>query len=113
MSEVAVKSTPGAPPFVKMKAGATEAADPSNWDGWSVDDVKTGDTEKDYQQGADYCDLCLRKVIETDSVGALTFTLTAMIQKLVTGMPPSPMEKGFLDCLARRAADRRAQLDSN
>jgi hypothetical protein len=26
---------------------------------------------------------------------------------------PSRLEKGFIDCLARRAADQRAQLDSN
>ena len=102
---------PGPPPFVKLKEGATDLGAAESWDGWSVQ--STGDLEQDYKLGADYCDIALRKVIETDSVGALTFPLTCMVTKLVNGMQPTPIEKGFFDCLARRAADRRAQLDSN
>ena len=106
--------TPGPPPFVKLKAGAEDVGDPNSWNGWDVEDQKTGDEKTDYLKGAEFCDLCLRKVNETESPGALTFTLTAMMQHLVSGaIKPSPMEKGFLDNLARRGAERRAQLDSN
>lgn len=103
---------PGPPPFVKLKDDASDdLGDPNNWDGWAV--KPSGNIEADYKLGAEYCDICLRKVILTDSVGALTFTLGAMFVKLTNGGAPSPIEKGFLDCLARRAADRRQQLDSN
>lgn len=112
MGESVIKHV--APPFVRVKDGCEPNGDVNNWDAWAVDDVKTGDADKDYKQGADYCDVALKEVNRTESPGALTLTLSTIFTKIVNKeIEPGPMEKGFIDCLARRAAERRAQLDGN
>ena len=103
-----------APPFVKLRDGCEPTGDVENWDAWSVEDVRTGEQEKDYLKGTEYCDIALKEVNRTESPGALTLTLSTIFTKIKNGeIQPGPLEKGFLDCLARRAAERRAQLDAD
>lgn len=110
MNESAIKAV--APPFVRLKDGCEANGDVNNWDAWSV--TPTGDEEVDYKTGAQYCDIALKEVNRTESPGALTLTLSTIFTKIVNGeIQPGPMEKGFIDCLARRGAERRAQLDGN
>lgn len=113
MGTIGARTAP--PEFVKLREGVDPHGDtgkPEMWDAWAV--TPTGVEKDDYLKGAEYADEALRRVYQTESPGALTFTLTTIFTKIVNGeIKPGSMEKGFLDCLARRGADRRQQLDSN
>ena len=101
-----------APPFVKLKEGATDTTRPESWDGWCPD--YTGDAEQDYKRGVGYCDIALIKVLATENPAALTFPLSEMMRKLLGGeIVRGNLEKGFMDRLVHLASERLNQLKQN
>lgn len=101
-TELKPKIFPSIPPFVKLKAGATDPGKVESWDGWAVE--RSGDDAKDYATGKSYAEIALANAVKSGDVGPVTFTLAAIYRNAYKlGLGNGAMERGFIDRVTQLA----------